>query len=76
MKQGIPKPGHEKLFLIPPWIAKFIKKLKQARFKAGLRQIEVAKKLKRPQSYLKFMKANIIKSKRINDGTNEGGRKR
>ncbi|MDD4902764.1 MAG: alpha/beta hydrolase [Patescibacteria group bacterium] len=24
MKQGIPKPGYEKLFLIPPWIAKFI----------------------------------------------------
>ncbi|MDO8668491.1 MAG: helix-turn-helix transcriptional regulator [bacterium] len=32
--------------------AKFIKKLKQARLKAGLRQIEVAKKLKRPQSYI------------------------
>ncbi|MFA5936601.1 MAG: alpha/beta hydrolase [Candidatus Paceibacterota bacterium] len=24
MKQGIPKMGYEKLFLIPPWIAKFI----------------------------------------------------
>jgi pimeloyl-ACP methyl ester carboxylesterase len=24
MKQGIPKDGHEQLFLIPPWIAKFI----------------------------------------------------
>ncbi|MFA5714559.1 MAG: alpha/beta hydrolase [Candidatus Paceibacterota bacterium] len=24
MKQGIPKDGHENLFLIPPWIAKFI----------------------------------------------------
>ena len=24
MKQGIPKPGYEKLFLIPAWIAKFI----------------------------------------------------
>jgi len=24
MQQGIPKVGHEKLFLIPPWIAKFI----------------------------------------------------
>ena len=24
MKQGIPKDGYEKLFLIPPWIAKFI----------------------------------------------------
>jgi pimeloyl-ACP methyl ester carboxylesterase len=24
MKQGIPKDGHEELFLIPPWIAKFI----------------------------------------------------
>jgi len=24
MKQGIPKPGYEKLFLIPSWIAKFI----------------------------------------------------
>lgn len=32
--------------------AKFIKKLKQARLKAGLRQIEVVKKLKRPQSYI------------------------
>ena len=32
--------------------AKFIKKLKQARVNAGLRQIEVAKKLKRPQSYI------------------------
>lgn len=32
--------------------AKFIKRLKQARLKAGLRQIEVAKKLKRPQSYI------------------------
>ncbi|MDP2736213.1 MAG: helix-turn-helix transcriptional regulator [bacterium] len=32
--------------------AKFIKKLRQARLKAGLRQIEVAKKLKRPQSYI------------------------
>lgn len=32
--------------------AKFIEKLRQARFKAGLRQIEVAKKLKRPQSYI------------------------
>jgi len=32
--------------------AKFIKKLKLARLKAGLKQIEVAKKLKRPQSYI------------------------
>ena len=32
--------------------AKFIEKLRQARLKAGLRQIEVAKKLKRPQSYI------------------------
>jgi pimeloyl-ACP methyl ester carboxylesterase len=24
MSQGIPKPGYDKLFLIPPWIAKFI----------------------------------------------------
>ncbi|NOY35413.1 MAG: helix-turn-helix transcriptional regulator [bacterium] len=32
--------------------ADFIKKLKKARLDAGLKQIEVAKKLKRPQSYI------------------------
>ena len=32
--------------------ARFIMKLQKARFESGLRQIEVAKKLKRPQSYI------------------------
>lgn len=32
--------------------AVFIKKLRQARHDAGLKQIDVAKKLKRPQSYI------------------------
>lgn len=32
--------------------AKFIGKLRQARLSAGLKQVEVAKKLKRPQSYI------------------------
>lgn len=32
--------------------ARFITKLQNARIEAGLRQIEVAKKLKRPQSYV------------------------
>jgi len=32
--------------------AVFIKKLRQARLDAGLKQIDVAKKLKRPQSYI------------------------
>lgn len=32
--------------------AKFIEKLRKARIEAGLRQIEVAKKVKRPQSYI------------------------
>jgi transcriptional regulator with XRE-family HTH domain len=32
--------------------AEFIKKLRQARTDAGFKQIEVAKKLKRPQSYV------------------------
>jgi len=32
--------------------AAFIKKLRQARHDADLKQIEVAKKLKRPQSYI------------------------
>jgi transcriptional regulator with XRE-family HTH domain len=32
--------------------AKFIEKLHKARLEAGLRQVEVAKKLKRPQSYI------------------------
>ena len=50
--------------------AKFIKKLRQARFKAGLRQIEVAKKLKRPQSYISRVESgeyrlDIIEVKRF-----------
>ena len=32
--------------------ARFIDKLKKARHESGLRQIDVAKKLKRPQSYI------------------------
>lgn len=32
--------------------ANFINKLREARHKAGLRQIDVAKRLKRPQSYI------------------------
>lgn len=32
--------------------ARFVEKLRKARLEAGLRQIEVAKKLKRPQSYI------------------------
>jgi len=32
--------------------ARFIEKLRKARLEAGLRQIEVAKKVKRPQSYI------------------------
>ncbi|MDP2837854.1 MAG: helix-turn-helix transcriptional regulator [Candidatus Moranbacteria bacterium] len=32
--------------------ARFIEKLCKARLEAGLKQIEVAKKLKRPQSYI------------------------
>ncbi len=32
--------------------ARFIEKLRKARLEAGLKQIEVAKKLKRPQSYI------------------------
>ena len=32
--------------------AEFIKKLRQARLDSGLKQVEVAKKLKRPQSYI------------------------
>jgi transcriptional regulator with XRE-family HTH domain len=30
----------------------FLKRLKTARYEAGLRQIDVAKKLKKPQSYV------------------------
>ena len=50
--------------------AKFIKKLRQARLKAGLRQIEVAKKLKRPQSYISRVESggyrlDIIEVKRF-----------
>ena len=32
--------------------ARFIEKLRKARLEAGLKQIDVAKKLKRPQSYI------------------------
>ncbi len=32
--------------------ARFVEKLRKARLEAGLKQIEVAKKLKRPQSYI------------------------
>lgn len=32
--------------------AKFVEKLRKARLEAGFKQIEVAKKLKRPQSYI------------------------
>lgn len=32
--------------------ARFIERLKKARKEAGLRQIDVAKKVKRPQSYI------------------------
>ncbi|MDI6777798.1 MAG: helix-turn-helix transcriptional regulator [Patescibacteria group bacterium] len=32
--------------------ARFIEKLRKARLKAGLRQIDVARKVKRPQSYI------------------------
>jgi len=32
--------------------ARFIEKLRKARLEAGFRQIEVAKKVKRPQSYI------------------------
>lgn len=32
--------------------AKFIEKLRKARLEVGLKQIEVAKKVKRPQSYI------------------------
>ncbi len=32
--------------------AKFIEKLRKARLEAGLKQIDVAKKVKRPQSYI------------------------
>lgn len=32
--------------------ARFIEKLRKARLEAGLKQIEVAKKVRRPQSYI------------------------
>lgn len=32
--------------------ARFIEKIKKARYESGLLQIDVAKKLKRPQSYI------------------------
>lgn len=50
--------------------ADFIKKLRQARLDAGLKQIEVAKKLKRPQSYISRVESgeyrlDIIEVKRF-----------
>lgn len=50
--------------------ADFIKKLRQARLEAGLKQIEVAKKLKRPQSYISRVESgeyrlDIIEVKRF-----------
>ena len=50
--------------------AKFIEKLRQARLDAGLKQIEVAKKLKRPQSYISRVESgeyrlDIIEVKRF-----------
>lgn len=50
--------------------AEFIKKLRQARLDAGLKQIDVAKKLKRPQSYISRVESgeyrlDIIEVKRF-----------
>lgn len=50
--------------------ADFIKKLRQARLDAGLKQIEVAKKMKRPQSYISRVESgeyrlDIIEVKRF-----------
>lgn len=50
--------------------AEFIKKLRQARLDAGLKQIEVAKKIKRPQSYISRVESgeyrlDIIEVKRF-----------
>jgi len=50
--------------------AKFIKQLRQARLDSGLRQIEVAKKLRRPQSYISRVESgeyrlDIIEVKRF-----------
>ena len=50
--------------------AKFIEKLRKARLEAGLKQIEVAKKLKRPQSYISRVESgeyrlDIIEVKRF-----------
>lgn len=50
--------------------AKFIKKLRQSRLDAGLKQIDVAKKLKRPQSYISRVESgeyrlDIIEVKRL-----------
>ena len=50
--------------------AEFIKKLRQARMDSGLKQIEVAKKIKRPQSYISRVESgeyrlDIIEVKRF-----------
>lgn len=50
--------------------ATFIQKLRQARLNAGLRQIDVAKRLKRPQSYISRVESgeyrlDIIEVKRF-----------
>jgi len=50
--------------------ARFIERLKKARHEAGLRQIDVAKKLKRPQSYISRVESgeyrlDIIEVKRF-----------
>ena len=39
----------------------FIKKLRQARQDSGLKQIEVAKKLKRPQSYISRVESGVYR---------------
>ena len=41
--------------------AVFIKKLRQARQDSGLKQIEVAKKLKRPQSYISRVESGVYR---------------
>lgn len=49
---------------------KIVSKLKQAREEAGLRQIDVAKKVKRPQSYISRLESgeyriDILELKRL-----------